>query len=260
MQDSMYSGLFGALTNEHRLNVIANNLANVNTTGYKADKLAFQDTMTHFAHERIMQPVLSLRDKPLFPEAVHMARPRIAESRIDFTQGSMRKTDSPFDLSIAGEGFFKVRTPNGDYYTRNGNFMKRADGTLVTSQGFMLLADGGEITIPDNARITINEQGQIFADNEVAGQIQLVNVGDPKQLEKYGQNLYKLRDKADTGEVAVPLESAIIQGYLETPNVNVVEEMVNMIEAHRAFESYQKVISGTQELDEKAIQRVGRAT
>lgn len=260
MQDSMYSGLFGALTNEHRLNVIANNLANVNTTGFKADKLAFKDTMIHFAHERIMQPVLSLRDKSMFPQAVHIARPRISESRIDFSQGSMRKTDAPFDLSIAGEGFFKVRTPNGDYYTRNGNFFKRADGALVTAQGYSLLSDGSEVIIPESAAVTINERGLIFAGNDNVGQIQVFNIDDPKQLEKFGHNLYKIKDKAQAGESEAPPETQILQGYLETPNVNIVEEMVNMIETHRAFESYQKVITSTQEMDDKAIQRVGRPT
>jgi flagellar basal-body rod protein FlgG len=258
MQDSMYSGLFGALTNEHRLNVIANNLANVNTTGYKADKLSFKDTMIHYAHERIMQPVLSLRDKQLFPDAVHIAKPRISESKTDYTQGSLRKTDAPFDLAISGEGFFKVQTPNGDYYTRNGNFLKRADGVLVTAQGFPLLSDGGEVTIPEAATITIDGQGQIFANNENVGQIQIVNISDPSQLEKYGHNLYKLRDNAQAGEEAVTNDTQIVQGYLEAPNVNIVEEMVNMIETHRAFEAYQKMISSTQEMDDKAIQRVGK--
>ena len=92
MQDALFSGLFGALTTEHRMNFIANNLANVNTHGYKRDTLAFKDTMASYAHDEIREPLMNLRSDPLFPEPKNVARPRVAVSRIDFSQGSMQFT------------------------------------------------------------------------------------------------------------------------------------------------------------------------
>lgn len=108
MQDAMFSGLFGALTSEHRMNFIANNLANVNTHGYKRHTLAFKDTMAHYAHDEIREPLMNVRSKPLFPEAKNMARPRIAVSKIDFSQGSMEFTGNALDLCIAGENAFSA--------------------------------------------------------------------------------------------------------------------------------------------------------
>lgn len=255
----MYSGLFGALSNEHRLNIIANNLANVNTTGYKRDRYAFEDTMIHFAHERIMQPVLSLRDKPLFANPVHMAKVRLAEGTVDFEQGALKDTGNPLDLAISGEGFFKVSTDIGELYTRNGHFQIRADGILTTSQGFPVIADGGPLEFPPNAKFRVGSDGQVYADDEAVGQISVVTVSDLKAMEKHGYNMFRIRDGADANEQPAQ-DFEVAQGYLETPNVNVVEEMVNMIETHRAFEAYQKVITGTKELDDKVIQRVGKVT
>ncbi len=259
MQDSMYSALFGALSNEHRLNVIANNLANVNTTGYKQDRLAFEDTMSFFAHERIMQPVLSLRDKELFPRPLHLSRVRLVDSKTDFAQGAMRETGDPLDVAIVGEGFFKVRTQSGDMYTRDGHFVRNPEGVLSTPQGFTVLAGGSEVTLPVNAVVRIDAQGQVYVNEEQVGQLDVVKLDKPEDLQKFGNNLYRLRPDSEAVEAEAD-QTEVAQSYLEAPNVNVVEEMVNMIEAHRAFESYQKMISSTQEMDERAIQKVGRTT
>lgn len=257
MQDAMYSAMFGAMCQEHRLNIIANNLANVNTTGFKQDRYAFEDTMISYAHDIIRQPVLSLRDKELLPDPVNLSRTRLALSRVDFSQGGMELTENPLDVAIMGNGFFKVRTEVGDFYTRNGNFQLSPEGNLVTDQGFPVLAGGGEVVIPQGANIRIGPDGMIYADNEELGQLDVVTVDDLKALEKYGANFFNLPENANAAEI--PAENVeVAQGYLEKPNVNVVEEMVNMIEAHRAFEAYQKVISGSRETDEKVITKVGR--
>ncbi len=257
MESSLYSAMFGAMTQEHRLNIIANNLANVNTTGFKQDRYAFEDTMINYAHDLIRQPVLSLRDKQLFPDAVNIARPRLAESQVDFSQGSLKNTENPLDLAIMGDGFFKVRTEVGDFYTRNGNFQLSPEGKLVTSEGFPVLGGGGELVIPQSSNITIGPDGQIFADDEAVGQIDVVTVDNLKALEKYGANFFTLPEGSDAAEVAAD-DFEVAQGYLETPNVNVVQEMVNMIEAHRAFEAYQKVITTSNETDTKLMTKVGK--
>lgn len=257
MQNGMFSGLFGALSNEHRMNSIANNLANINTTGYKRDALAFRDTFIMFAHDQIMEPVANVRSEKLFPEPKHMARPRLAEARTDFSQGALKTTGGPLDVAISGEGFFTVRTPEGDYYSRNGHFRLTPEGTLITEQGFQVLGDGGELNIPaGTSSVVIAEDGRIFADNALVGQIGLVMVDDPAKLEKFGGNMYRAREGAQVEEVEAG--GFMVQGFLEAPNVDVVYEMVNMIEAQRQFEAYQKVMQSADSVDREAITRVGR--
>lgn len=258
MQDSMYSALFGALTNEHRMNNIANNLANVNTTGYKRDVLAFKDTFLSFAHDEVMEPIPNIRSKKMFPEPIHIAKPRIALAKTDFTQGGLKLTGAPLDVAIQGEGFFKVRSPEGEFYTRNGNFRQTSDGQLVTQQGWPVIGTGGDIQLPQRSTITIAENGTIFANGEEVGQLQVVNVDNPITLEKQGNNLFRLRE--GSGGQEVPIENPmVIQGFTEAANVEVVTEMVNMIEASRQFEAYQKIMQATDAVDKMATDKVGRA-
>lgn len=251
----MYTALFGALSNEMRLNSISNNLANVNTTGYKRDLLGFKDTMERFAHDQIMEPMPNIRATPMFPEPMHLARPRLSVSLTDFQQGGMRVTGSPFDMAISGDGFFKVQTPTGDFYTRNGNLRMTPEGTLITQQGFPLLSEGGDaITIPPGYKnITIAEDGRIFADEELAGQVALVEIDEPRNLEKLGQNLFRVREGAEVQEIP-PDNSFIAQGFIEAANVDAVYEMVNMIEAQRQFEAYTKIMQTAESIDKTAQQ------
>ena len=262
MQDAMFSGLFGALTTEHRMNSIANNLANVNTSGYKADKLAFKDTMAYYAHDEIREPILNLRDKSLFPEPKNLARSRIAVSQIDFTQGAMHLTNNALDVAINGENaFFRVETPNGEFLTRNGHFALSADGTLMTPQGYRVMGEGGGITVPQGTRhINISGDGQVEADNVVVGRIQLVSVDNPHNLEKMGYNLLKPRQNTtiNEGNAYTETRARLEQGYMETANVEVVSEMVNMIETNRQFEAYQKVMQTADTLDRAANDRIGK--
>ncbi|SBW00427.1 Flagellar basal-body rod protein FlgF [uncultured delta proteobacterium] len=260
MDNAMYSALFGALSNEHRVNSIANNLANVNTTGYKRDLLAFKDTMLLYAHDHIMEPVASIRDKKFFPDPQHLSRTRIATSVTDFQQGGMKVTSAPLDLAISGEGFFKVATPDGEQYTRNGHFTINQNGTIVNERGWPVTSEGGEITIPQGTKnIVIAENGRVFADEELVGQIQIVTVDNLANLEKVGSNMYRAREGAAVAEVEVdPNRTWVAQGFLESANVDAVYEMVNMIEAQRQFEAYQKVMQTSDAIDREATTKVGR--
>lgn len=261
MQDAMFSGLFGALTTEHRMNFIANNLANVNTHGFKRQTLSFKDTMASYAHDEIREPLMHCRSTPLFPEPKNMARPRIAVSEIDFGQGSMEFTGNALDVCIGGENaFFRVTTPNGDYLTRSGHFVLSSDGTMMTPDGFPLQGTGGEIVIPPNARdIVIGGDGQISVDGAVINQIALISVDNLQNLEKQGYNLYKPRENVDVAEGDAYLEGARVeQGFIEKANVEVVSEMVNMIEVNRQFEAYQKVMQTSDTLDRAANDKVGK--
>ena len=257
MQNAMYTALFGALANEHRVNNIANNLANVTTTGYKRDLLSFKDTFLMYAHDQIMEPQANLRSEKLFPEPMHMARARIAYAKTDFEQGSLKITGAPFDLAIAGDGFFKVQTPQGEFYTRNGHFRLTGEGVVITEQGFPVLSDGGEITLPEGVtHFTIAESGEIYADGALVGQIGLVGVENPANLEKLGGNMYRPRPGTEVAEIEAG--GYVAQGFLEVSNVNPVYEMVNMIEAQRQFEAYAKVMQTADAIDKETITKVGR--
>ena len=263
MQDAMFSGLFGALTTEHRMNFVANNLANVNTHGYKRHTLAFKDTMASYAHDEIREPLMHLRSEPLFPEPKNMARPRIAVSSIDFSQGTMEFTGNSLDLCISGENaFFRVETPNGPYFTRNGHFVLSSDGTIMTPDGFPLQGEGGDLMVPAGTRnIVITGQGQVSADNAVIGRVQLVSVDNPQNLENVGHNLYRNRSGVDVVEEdAYANGHRVEQGFVEKANVEVVNEMVNMIELNRQFEAYQKVMQTADTLDRAANEKLGRRT
>lgn len=257
MQSSMYNALFGALTQEHRMANISNNLANVNTTGYKRESLAFRDVFVRFGHD-MLDPIPALREKSLLPEPDQMSQARIAESRINFAQGSIRETGNPLDVALQNEGFFKVRTLEGDFYTRNGNFHLTPDGRLVNGQNYPVLGGGGEITVEPGGRVEVAPNGEIAVNGEAAGVLDVVTFADPQVLEKVGQNLYRVR--AGTNAEEQPADNVMVaSGYLENSNVEVVREMVGMIDTHRLFEAYQKIMHGTQETDQKAIREVGAA-
>lgn len=256
MQDSMYSAMFGALTQEHRMNVIANNLANANTSGYKCDRLAFADTFIKYAHDEIREPLFHLRSDPMFPEPDLMAKSRLAESRVDFSQGALQQSDNPMDLALSGEGFFKVRTQNGDFYTRNGSFRPNSQGNLINGDGHYLLGQGGLIALPPTDQIVVQPDGSIIANGQAVDQVMVVDVEDKTKLEKIGQNLFKLRDGAQAGEIPAD-GTEVVQGFLEKPNIEIVTEMVGMIETQRAFEAYTKMITTTDATDKKVINDVG---
>ncbi|MEW5774389.1 MAG: flagellar basal-body rod protein FlgF [Thermodesulfobacteriota bacterium] len=253
MQQSMYSALFGALTQEHRLNVIANNLANVNTTGYKQDRMAFKDVFVRFAHDAIREPILNIRDKPLFPEPHYLAKNRIALAQTDFSQGSLKQTGNALDVAIVGEGFFKVQAADGEqYYTRDGSFQLSAEGLLVNGNGDQVLGQGGPVALPPGSMVVIDGRGAILVDGAQVDILQVVNVDNPNGLEKVGNNHF--RPKAPGAANEAPAAEAVVeQGFLEAPNVEVVTEMVNMIEVQRGFEAYSKLIQTTQDIDTKAI-------
>ncbi len=249
MQNSMFSGLFGSLSTEHRMAMISNNLANVNTTGYKPDTVSFKNTMIYFAHDFIREPLENLRSEPLFPEACLRSRTRIGEVETDFSQGSMQYTGNKLDVSIVGEGFFRVNSGESEFLTRAGNFTKDANGNLVTQQGFTVQGQGGPISIPANAsNIYINTEGRIFADEAEVGQIDIVTLEDLQSLKKVGSNLYQAPEGAEFND---PRENntKISQGYTEASKVNAVYEMVKMIEVQRYFEAQQKTMSTADQVD-----------
>ncbi|WP_316901269.1 flagellar basal-body rod protein FlgF [Pseudodesulfovibrio indicus] len=255
MRDSTQSALFGALSNEIRMSSIANNLANVNTSAFKKDTLAFHDTFVRFAHDYLVDEKTYIRGKKLFPEGHIMAKARLSAQRPDFSQGSLEQTGNQLDFAISGEGFFTIQGPEEMLYTRAGNFVADANGMLRTKDGNPVMVDGGPLVIPSGAAVQVDGQGNISVNGNPAGAFDLVTFDDPNQLERMGSNNFR----APLGVGAVPPEEVnVAQGFLEKGNVDVVTEMVAMIEVQRAHTMYSKVIQSDNEMDTKLITQAGR--
>ncbi|EGJ52017.1 flagellar basal-body rod protein FlgF [Desulfocurvibacter africanus] len=276
MQEAIYSAVFGALSSEHRMNIISNNLANVSTTGYKTDSVTFKDVFVPFAHDYILDSKEHLRAKPLWPDADVIAKPRLAEHKTDFAQGSLRKTGDPLDLAIQGDGFFKILTPDGVRYTRNGHFNAMPNGQIVDSNGNPLLGTDGPIFLSGSGVVEIDPAGNVSEGGAQVGTIALVRFDNPRGVIKDGQNLYKLSEDFEANEMAVSpgmpeittgsdgtpqtrISPVIQQGFLESSNVEIVTEMVRMIEVNRVFEAYQKIMRGTQDMDSSLIKSMGKS-
>ena len=226
------------------LNVISNNIANVNTTGFKKSKVEFQDMFY-----QVPKSVGADSGGSILPTGIQVGSGTqvVATSKV-FTQGQVNRTDEELDVAIVGDGFFSVENENGDtLYTRDGGFKRGPDGQLTTSQG-MTLEPG--ITVPTEANaIVINEGGIItfLRDSVEVGtaQLQLSRFNNPAGLAALGGNLFRETSASGTPELGDPgTESfgTIRQGFLENSNVNIVQEMVNMIVAQRAYEINSKVI------------------
>ncbi|MFH1914263.1 MAG: flagellar basal-body rod protein FlgF [Pseudomonadota bacterium] len=255
MRDSSLSALFGALSNEMRMSSIANNLANVNTTAFKKDHMAFHDVFTRFAHDYVVTTKSFLRDKDMFPDPKIMAKARLSEQTVDFSQGGMHQTGNQLDFALSGEGFFRAQVGGDVLYTRAGNFLVDNAGTLVTQDGHAVMVEGGPLVVPPGATLSVESGGMITINGEPAGAFDFVSFEDIGALERVGSNFYR----AAGGVAEIPPEDLNVQqGFLEKGNVEVVTEMVQMIETQRAFEMYSKVLQGTDSLDKNMIVKVGK--
>ncbi|WP_313757454.1 flagellar basal-body rod protein FlgG [Tissierella sp.] len=253
---SLWTAATGMKAQQFNIDTISNNLANVNTTSYKVQRAEFKDLF--YANIKRAN-INDDQGRPVNLEVGHGVMP-IATKR-DFRTSSFIETQGAFDFAINGEGFFAVELPNGDTrYTRDGSFKLSIDGdeaTLVTSDGYFVLSEDDDlITIEDGVKdITVDELGYIYGKDEddetvEIGRLKLVNFMNPEGLQSEGQNLY--RGTAASGE-EIPLEAEemntrVVQGYLEASNVQVVDEMVKMITAQRAYEINSKTITTSDEM------------
>ncbi|MGZ4959906.1 MAG: flagellar basal-body rod protein FlgG [Methylomonas sp.] len=236
-----------------RMAVISNNLANVNTTGFKKSRPIFEDLV----YQNIRQVGAQSTQNTQLPSGLQLGTGvRTVATEKLHTQGNIQQTENSLDVAINGRGFLQVLMPNGDInYTRDGSFKMDSNGQLVTSGG---LAVEPNITIPQDAiSITIGRDGTVSVlqpgnpTPSQVGQIQLADFVNPTGLEPVGENLYRESVASGAPIVGNPSENemgSIMQGSLETSNVNVVEELVNMIETQRAYEMNSKAISTTDQM------------
>jgi len=248
MSDALWIAKTGLDAQQNRMSVIANNLANVNTTGFKKDRAVFEDLL----YQNVRQVGAQSTQNSLLPTGLNYGTGvRTVSTEKLFTQGSNVETDNPLHMAIEGRGFFQVQMPDGTLaYSRDGSFSTDPQGQLVTSSGYALQP---AITIPQNTQsITIGNDGVVSvtvpgssAPTQI-GTVQLADFVNPAGLQPIGHNLF-LESAASgapqTGTPGLNGLGTVTQGSLESSNINVVEELVNMIEAQRAYEMNSKAIS-----------------
>lgn len=253
MNPALWVSKTGLAAQDAKMAAISNNLANVDTTGFKRDRVVFEDLF----YQTQRAPGTQLNQNTQTPTGVQFGSGvKILGTAKQFTQGSMKNTQQELDVAIAGQGFLQVETPDGDIaYTRSGNLKISADGVLTNAQGMPLVP---QIELPEGTKnLTIGKDGTVSAtvggeaEPVELGQITLVNFVNPAGLEAKGGNLYS--ETAASGEAieGVPGEEAfgqLVQGSLEGSNVQVVEEMVDMITVQRAYEMNAKMVSAADDM------------
>ncbi|HET6331668.1 MAG TPA: flagellar basal-body rod protein FlgF [Polyangiales bacterium] len=250
MSDGIYSALSGALAQERNLQVTANNVANANTAGFKADRPSFYETLTKVKNPQALAPSLRY---------VH-----VADVQTDHGMGSFRLTERPLDVALQGDGFFTIETPKGERYTRAGSFVIDHEGTLRTLGGQRVMGENGplmtqkgrEIKVPQNTReVAINPDGSVRADNVEIGKLKLVRFADAQQdLIKDGLTWFTTQN--DAQPLQAEPTTTCEQGYLEDANINPVQGMTELIVVQRSFEALQKVIETFRDLDSRTARDV----
>ncbi|MES2367442.1 MAG: flagellar basal-body rod protein FlgG [Sulfuriferula sp.] len=256
---SLWIAKTGLDAQQTQMDVIANNLANVSTSGFKRSRAVFEDLL----YQTMRQPGAQSSQQTQLPSGLQLGtgvRP-VATERI-FTQGNLQQTGNDKDVAIQGSGFFQVLLPDGTTaYTRDGSFQSDSQGQLVTSSGYVIQP---AITIPANAQsITIGRDGTVSVTQPgtpapvQVGSLQLATFINPAGLESKGENLYVETAASGTANTNTPGSNGaglLNQGYVETSNVNVAEELVNMIQTQRAYEINSKAITTSDQMLQKLTQ------
>lgn len=243
-----YTGASGMNAQQNRLDAISNNLANVDTPGYKRD-ITVSKSFPELLIRRTNADGVYTTSQGSADAAPIIGKLGLGvetnENYIDFTQGSFKITNTKTDVALNGQGFYVVDTPNGERYTRNGDFLIGKEGILETKDGYPVLGENGYIYLDDD-RFTVNQDGVITlsADGIQIDRFKVVRFDNERYLKKMGESFYSTNDIAGPAHIAEGNERpSFMQGYTETSNVNVVNEMVQMIEVNRAYEANQKTIT-----------------
>ena len=259
MMRSLWIAKTGMEAQQTQLDNISNNLANVATNGYKRSHAVFEDLI----YQNMRQSGANSTEQTTLPTGLQVGlgvRP-VATARI-YTQGNLQQTSNNLDLAIKGDGFFQIQMPDGTTnYTRDGSFQLNANGQMVTSNGYTLLPG---ITIPNNAQsLTIGNDGTVSvtlpgqATPQTVGQLQLATFVNPAGLDPKGQNLFAETASSGTPNTGAPNNNgigALQQGFVETSNVNVVAELVQMIQTQRAYELNSKAVQTSDQMLQKLAQ------
>jgi flagellar basal-body rod protein FlgF/flagellar basal-body rod protein FlgG len=246
MQNAVLVGLSRQVALSRELDVVANNIANLNTTGYKADGSLFEEFLSTSARgDQTGSRVSFVRDRGLWH---------------DMSAGAVERTGNPLDVAVDGSGFLVVQTPRGDRYTRNGSLQINQTGQLVTSEGYPVLGDGGPITLqPGDRQVSISRDGTISVregtskTDSVRGKIKLVSFTDTQRLQKDGNGTFNAASDAQPQPAA---KSGLIQGAIEKSNVRGVVEMSRMIEITRSYTQIASILQQQHDLGQSAIDKL----
>ena len=252
MMRALFSAATGMTAQQTNVDVIANNLANVNTVGFKRTRADFADLL----YQTLRAPGTTTIQGQQSPTGIQVGMgTRLAATTRMWTQGEYQQTGDPFSIAIQGDGFFQINTPDGVVYTRDGTFKLDSTGKLVTSDGSALEP---AITIPQNAlNVSIGTDGTVTyalpgqTEPQTGGQINLAKFINPAGLQSVGNNMYRATSasgNAITGTPGVDGLGTVLQGFVESSNVKVVEELVNLIIAQRAYEVNSKAIQTSDEM------------
>ena len=259
MMNSLWIAKTGMTSQQNKMDVVSHNLANVSTTGYKRQNAIFEDLM----YQNMRQVGAQADEQNMLPTGMHLGLGvRTVATTRNFTQGTPTETSKELDVAINGNGFFQIQMPDGTTaYTRDGTFTRDANGQMVTSSGYPLL-DG--ITIPaDAVKVSISKSGLVSATitgnpaPQQIGQLNTASFINPAGLEPIGENLYRESAASGAPQAGQPGTNnlgTVMQGFLESSNVNVVEELVSMIQTQRAYEMNSKAISTSDQMLAKLSQ------
>ena len=258
MLKNIYAPLSGTVAQERVIDILSNNIANANTTGYKEDTVTFKKLLAN-PWPNYPSPIPPAHFKTDMSE-MHPLRGNemeyvgISDIGTDFTVGSLKSTQNPLDFALEKSGFFVVETPFGERFTRDGSFVLGNNGTLLTKNGAVVQGLRGPITGLKEGSLEVNQRGEIFVQGRFVDQIKTVDFQNPKNLQKIGSNLFIYDGNRDEMTSSI---SNIQQGYIESSNVNPVKNMTNLIVAHRNYEALQKVIKSHDEALSQANNKIG---
>lgn len=241
MENALLIGMTRQMALRREMSIIANNLANINTNGFKAEQPLFEEYLSRNASEDSPDDTIS------FVQDFGMHR--------DLREGRMEVTDNPLDIAISGEGYFKVDTPEGTLFTRNGAFELDAQGRLVTGDGYPVLSAAGTgFTFgPEDGQILISGDGTISTNQGTQGRLSLVTFEDERKLQKAGGTLLT------TDQPEIPVEEvSVLQGAVESSNVQPILEMTHMISVMQAYQSANKIVEKADELQRQAISTLAK--
>jgi flagellar basal-body rod protein FlgG len=249
----IYSLVSRGKTLETQMEAVANNLANVDTVGYKQDQPAFRQLLARalgVAGES-NEETFATQDHLAPYSGVGVSYVATADMGKDFTPGRPTPTGKDTDLAlISPRGFFSIQTPQGERYTRAGNFTLNAERQLVTAQGYPVLGKEGPLTVR-GAKFEVGDDGTVTVDGRPAGGLKIVTFPYPERLQKLGGAMFAPADAENNGRILEDVHVA--QGFVESSNVNAVKELTTMIEASRAYTSMQRALTAADEMNQKAL-------
>ncbi len=275
MSKGLWPAISGSIAQSERLDVIANNIANSDTNGFKKDQVAFRSVMSSAVTAAMKEGIPT---KPYTEKDFHKldgtdtAYVAVDGTFTDFSQGRAKVTGSPLDVALEGRGFLEVLSPQGVRYTRQGSLRMNQEGGLVTMEGFPVLSPGGQeaeggepvareellaraIRLNPAGAVTITTDGKIFQGNQQIAELSVREFVDPKLLSKEGSALFKNETPAN---ISAEGTTMVRQGMLETSNVNAIAEMTELLKASRLFEANEKIVRTYGDLEARVVNDLGK--